>query len=86
MGSYYTAHAQELIDLYRTLAYKSNMETLIMILTLFTGGQNDQSIDPASLVMKQLVKGVYDETRVETVATFEEKNAPNFMDKIRILE
>ena len=57
-----------------------------MILTLFTGGQNDQSIDPASLVMKQLIKGVYDETRVETVAAFEGKNAPNFMDKIRILE
>ena len=86
MGSYYTAHAQELIDLYRTLAYKSNMETLVMILTLFTGGQNDQSIDPASLVMKQLVKGVYDETRVETVATFEEKYAPDFVDPTRILE
>ena len=57
-----------------------------MILTLLTGGQNDQSIDPAALVMKQLVKGVYDETRVETVATFEEKNAPNFMDETRILE
>ena len=57
-----------------------------MILTLFTGGQNDQSIDPASLVLKKLVKGVYDETRVETVATFEEKNAPNFMDETRILE
>ena len=57
-----------------------------MILALLTGGQNDQSIDPASLVMKQLVKGVYDETRVETVATFEEKNAPNFMDETRILE
>ena len=28
MGSYYKAHAQELIDLYRTLAYKSNMKTL----------------------------------------------------------
>ena len=57
-----------------------------MILTLLGGGQNDHSIDPASLVLKQLVKGVYDETRVETVATFEEKNAPNFMDKTRILE
>ena len=57
-----------------------------MILTLLSGGQNDQAIDPASLVMKQLVKGVYDETRVETVATFEEKNAPNFMDETRILE
>jgi len=86
MGSYYKAHTQELIDLYRTLAYKSNMETIVMILALFTGGQNDQSIDPASLVMKQLVKGVYDETRVETVATFKEKYAPNFMDETRILE
>ena len=57
-----------------------------MILTLFTGGQNDQAIDPASLVLKKLVKGVYDETRVETVATFKEKYAPDFVDPIRILE
>ena len=52
-----------------------------MILALFTGGQNDQSIDPASMVMKHLVKGVYDETRVQ-----EEKNAPHFLDRIRTLE
>ena len=57
-----------------------------MFLTLLTGGHNDQSIDPASLVMKQLVKGVYDETRVETVATFKEKYAPDFVDPTRILE
>ena len=57
-----------------------------MILTLFTGGQNDQAIDPASLVLKQLAKGVYDETRVETVATFKEKYAPDFVDPTRILE
>ena len=57
-----------------------------MFLTLLTGGQNDQSIDPTSLVMKQLVKGVYDETRVETVATFKEKYAPDFVDPTRILE
>jgi hypothetical protein len=62
------------------------MEILAIIFALFTGGQNDQSIDPASLVMKHLVKGVYDETRVETVATFEEKYAPDFVDPIRILE
>jgi hypothetical protein len=62
------------------------METIVMILALFTGGQNDQSIDPTSLVMKQLVKGVYDETRVETVATFKEKYAPDFVDPTRILE
>ena len=62
------------------------MEIIAIILALFTGGQNDQSIDPASLVMKQLVKGVYDETRVETIATFEEKYAPDFVDPTRILE
>ena len=57
-----------------------------MILTLLTGGHNDQSIDPASIVLKQLAKGVYDETRVETVATFKEKYAPDFVDQTRILE
>ena len=57
-----------------------------MILTLLTGGHNDQSIDPASIVLKQLAKGVYDETRVETVATFEEKYAPDFVDPTGILE
>ena len=62
------------------------MEIIAIILALFTGGQNDQSIDPASLVMKQLVKGVYDETRVETVATVEEKYAPDFVDPTGILE
>jgi len=62
------------------------METILMFLTLLTGGHNDQSIDPASLVLKQLAKGVYDETRVETVATFKEKYAPDFVDPTRILE
>ena len=62
------------------------METIVMILALFGGSQSDQAFDPSSIVMKKLVKGVYDETRVETVATFEEKNAPNFMDETRILE
>ena len=57
-----------------------------MFLTLLTGGHNDQSIDPASLVLKQLAKGVYDETRVETVTTFKEKYAPDFVDPTRILE
>ena len=57
-----------------------------MILTLLTGGHNDQSIDPASIVLKQLAKGVYDETRVETVATFKEKYAPDFVDPTGILE
>ena len=52
-----------------------------MILALLGGGQNDQSIDPASLVMKQLVRGMYNETQVQ-----EEKKDPHFIDKIRILE
>ena len=37
-------------------------------------------------VLKQLAKGVYDETRVETVATFKEKYAPDFVDPTGILE
>ena len=86
MGSYYKAHTQELIDLYRTLAYKSNMETIFMILALLGGGQSDKTFDPASMAINQIVRGVYDETRVETVATFEEKDASNFVDPIRILE
>jgi|TARA_Y100001949_G_C15810828_1_gene253401 hypothetical protein len=57
------------------------METILVFFALLGGGQSDQSIDPASMVMKHLVKGVYDETRVQ-----EEKNAPHFIDKIRILE
>jgi len=52
-----------------------------MILTLLGGSQSNQSFDPSSLVVKQLVKGVYDKTKVQ-----EEKNAPRFIDKIRILE
>ena len=51
-----------------------------MILALFTGGQNDQSIDPASIVLKQLAKGVYDETRVETLEINKEKYPPNSVD------
>ena len=57
-----------------------------MILALLGGGQSDKNFDPSTMVVKQLVKGVYDETRVQTVACFEEKNTPNFMDKIRILD
>ena len=57
-----------------------------MILTLLGGSQSNQSFDPSSLVVKQLVKGVYEKTKVKTVSSFEEKNAPHFIDKIRILE
>ena len=61
------------------------METILVFFALL-GGQNDQGIDPASIVINQIVKGVYDETQVETESSFEEKNAPRFIDKIRILE
>jgi hypothetical protein len=62
------------------------MQTIVMILALLGGGQSDKTLDPVSMAINQMVKGVYDETRVQTVATFEEKNAPNFMDETRILE
>ena len=61
------------------------METILVFFALL-GGQNAQGIDPASIVMKKLAKGVYDEAQVKTVAVIEEKNASNFIDKIRILE
>tara|TARA_B100000214_G_scaffold144722_1_gene103478 strand:+ start:1778 stop:1945 length:168 start_codon:yes stop_codon:yes gene_type:complete len=48
------------------------MEILAIILGLFAGG-GDKSVDPTSIVAKQLIKGVYDERRVETVATFKEE-------------
>ena len=57
-----------------------------MILALLGGGQSEKTLDPASMLVKQIVKGVYDETRVETVATFKEKYAPDFVDPTRILE
>ena len=57
-----------------------------MILALLSGGQSDKTFDPASMAINQIVKGVYDETRVETVATFKEKYAPDFVDPTRILE
>ena len=62
------------------------MNVLMIIFALLGGGSTDKTFDPASMAINQIVKGVYDETRVETVAAFEEKNAPNFMDETRILE
>ena len=58
----------------------------MIVFALLGGSTSDKTIDPASMVAKQFIKGVYDEKRVETVATFKEKYAPNFVDKIRILE
>ena len=61
------------------------METILVFFALL-GGQNEQGIDPASIVMKKLAKGVYDEAKVKTVVVIEEKYPPGFMDKVRILE
>ena len=41
------------------------MEILAVIFGLFAGG-GDKSVDPTSIVAKQLIKGVYDERRVQT--------------------
>ena len=53
------------------------METILVFFALL-GGQNDQGIDPTSIVMKKLAKGVYDEAKVKTVVVIEEKNASKF--------
>ena len=62
------------------------MNVLMIIFALLGGGSTDKTLDPASMAINQIVKGVYDETQVETESSFEEKNAPRFIDKIRILE
>jgi hypothetical protein len=56
------------------------MKILIIILALLGGGQSDKNFDPATALVKQIVKGVYDETRVETLATFKEKHPQNHLD------
>jgi hypothetical protein len=62
------------------------MDILMIVFALLGGSTSDKTIDPASMVAKQLIKGVYDEKRVQTLAITEEKYAPDFVDKIRILE
>jgi|TARA_R100001530_G_scaffold2059_1_gene3484 hypothetical protein len=62
------------------------MNIFLLLFALLGGSQNNQSFDPASILVKQIVKGVYDETRVQTLAVIEEKNALDYVDKIRILE
>jgi hypothetical protein len=56
------------------------MDILMIVFALLGGSTSDKTIDPASMVAKQFIKGVYDEKRVETVATFKEKYPPNFLD------
>ena len=56
------------------------MNLFMILFALLGGTTSDKNLDPASFVVKQDIKGVYDEKRVETVATFKEKYPPNFLD------
>ena len=51
-----------------------------MILALLGGGQTEKTVDPASMLVKQFVKGVYDETRVKTLEINKEKYTQNTVD------
>ena len=53
---------------------------LLMILFALLGGASDKTVDPASFVVKQVIKGVYDEKRVQTLAITKEKYPPNQVD------
>ena len=62
------------------------MNIILMIFALLGGSADQKSFDPASMIAKHIIKGVYDEKRIQTLAVTKEKYAPNFMDKTRILE
>ena len=51
-----------------------------MILALLGGGQTDKNFDPGTYLVKQLVKGVYDETRVQTLEVNQKKYPHNTVD------
>jgi len=55
------------------------MKTIMFILSL-AGTSSDKSIDPATSVAKESIKGVYDESRVETMAFSQEKYPQNQLD------
>ena len=56
------------------------MNLLMILFALLGGSASDKNFDPASMVVKQVIKGVYDEKRVQTLAITEEKYAPDFVD------
>ena len=56
------------------------MNLLMILFALLGGSASDKNFDPASMVVKQVIKGVYDEKRVQTVETFIQKYPPNFVD------
>ena len=55
------------------------MKTIIFILSL-AGASSDKSIDPATAVAREIIKGVYEESRVKTMARTEEKCPQNKLD------
>ena len=52
----------------------------MILFALLGGSASDKNFDPASMVVKQVIKGVYDEKRVKTMAYHQEKYPPNFLD------
>jgi hypothetical protein len=55
------------------------MKTIIFILTIF-GASADKNIDATSMIVNKAIKGVYDESRVKTMALTEEKYPQNKLD------
>ena len=51
-----------------------------MLFALLGGGSNQNTFDPATLVTKHIIKGVYDETRVQTLEINKEKYPPHSVD------
>ena len=55
------------------------MDILVIILSLL-GASTDKTVDPVTLISKQIIKGVYDEKRDKTMEAFVKKYPPNFLD------
>jgi|TARA_A100001011_G_C13703080_1_gene592434 hypothetical protein len=55
------------------------MKILLFLLGLL-GANSDKSFDGTSLIVNKVIKGVYDEKRVETVAYNQEKYPKNKLD------
>ena len=56
------------------------VQILIIFILSLAGASSDKSIDPATAVAREIIKGVYDESRVKTMALTEEKYPQNKLD------
>ena len=56
------------------------MVRYLIIILLLSGCGRDIDLNPWTTVMKQILKVEYDESRVKTMATLEEKHPPNTLD------